>query len=110
MLIFAYCTPHSHNRPSHVASDPLHVMNKCISEIQNNFICLIMFVFVIRMPSMANKSDTSLGVLISDNISWNAHVDTVTKKANNMNAFLCRNLSSCPQHIKETCYKTFVRP
>ena len=37
-------------------------------------------------------------------------MDTVTKKANNITAFLRRNLSSCPQHIKETCYKTFVRP
>ena len=37
-------------------------------------------------------------------------MDTMTKKANNTTAFLRRNLSSCPQHIKETCYKTFVRP
>ena len=56
------------------------------------------------------KNAKYLGVLISDNLSWNAHVDTVTKKANNTTAFLRRNLSSCPQHIKETCYKTFVRP
>ena len=56
------------------------------------------------------KNAKYLGVLISDNPFWNAHVDTVTKKANNTTAFLRRNLSSCPQHIKETCYKTFVRP
>ena len=37
-------------------------------------------------------------------------VHTVTKKANNTTAFLRRNLSNCPQHIKDTCYKTFVRP
>ena len=51
-----------------------------------------------------------LGVLISDTLSWNAHVDTVTKKANNTTAFLRRNLSNCPQHIKDTCFKTVVRP
>ena len=31
------------------------------------------------------------GVLISENLSWNAHVNTVTKKANNTIAFLRRN-------------------
>ena len=36
--------------------------------------------------------------------------DTVTKKANNTTAFLHRNLSNSPQHIKDNCYKTFVRP
>ena len=56
------------------------------------------------------KNAKYLGVLINDNLSWNEHLDTVTKKANNTTAFLRRNLSSCPQHIKETCYKTFVRP
>ena len=56
------------------------------------------------------KNAKYLGVLISDTLSWNAHVDTVTKKANNTTAFLHRNLSNCPQHIKDNCYKTFVRP
>ena len=56
------------------------------------------------------KNAKYLGVLIGDTLSWNAHVDTVTKKANNTTAFLRRNLSNCPQHIKDTCYKTFVRP
>ena len=45
------------------------------------------------------KNAKYLGVLISDTLSWNAHVDTVTKKANNITAFLRRNLSNCPQHI-----------
>ena len=56
------------------------------------------------------KNAKYLGVLISDTLSGNAHVDTVTKKANNNIAFLHRNLSNCHQHIKDTCYKTFVRP
>ena len=34
-------------------------------------------------------------------------MDTVTKKANNMTAFLRRSVSSCPQ---QTCYKRFARP
>ena len=56
------------------------------------------------------KNAKYLEVLISDTLSWNAHVDTVTEKANNTTAFLRRNLSNCPQHIKDTCYKTFVWP
>ena len=43
-------------------------------------------------------------------LSWNAHIDTITKKANNTTAFLRRNLSTCPKEVKDACYKTFVRP
>ena len=32
------------------------------------------------------------------------------KKANDTNAFLMRNIRSCPQEIKATCYKALVRP
>ena len=56
-----------------------------------------------------NKNAKYLGVMISDTLSWNGHFDTVTKKANDTTAFLRRNLSNCPQHIKDTCYKTFAR-
>ena len=56
------------------------------------------------------KSGRYLGVSISDNLSWNAHVDQTTKKANNSLAFLRRNLTSCPQDIKAQSYKTLVRP
>ena len=51
-----------------------------------------------------------LGLTFSNTLSWNAHIDTITKKANNTTAFLRRNLSTCPKNIKGTCYKTFVRP
>ena len=43
-------------------------------------------------------------------MSWNAHIDNVSKKANNTTAFLHRNLSSCPKHVKVSCYRTFARP
>ena len=51
-----------------------------------------------------------LGVNISNNLSWNHHIDCVCKKANNTTAFLRRNLSSCPVSIKDKCYKMMVRP
>ena len=49
-----------------------------------------------------------LGLYISHNISWNHHIGTVTKKANNTNAFLSRNISSCPSKIKAQCYTTLL--
>ena len=49
-----------------------------------------------------------LGVTINNTLSWNSHIDIMTKKANNTTAFLRRNLSSCPADVK--CYKTLVRP
>jgi hypothetical protein len=50
-----------------------------------------------------------LGVSISNNLSWNHHIDGICKKANNTTAFLRRNLSHCPTTIKDKCYKTLVR-
>jgi hypothetical protein len=43
-------------------------------------------------------------------LSWNTHISSVAKKANNNRAFLSRNISSCPKKIKEQCYLTLVRP
>ena len=51
-----------------------------------------------------------LGLTFSNTLSWNSHIDTTTKKANNTTAFLRRNLSTCPRKVKDTCYRTFVRP
>ncbi|KAI0221088.1 hypothetical protein LSAT2_027493 [Lamellibrachia satsuma] len=51
-----------------------------------------------------------LGVTIDRKLTWNDHIDNITKKANNTRAFLQRNISSCPQAIKSRCYQTFVRP
>ena len=51
-----------------------------------------------------------LGVTIDSNLQWNAHHANIISKANQTLAFLRRNIPSCPQHVKNTCYKTFVRP
>ena len=56
------------------------------------------------------KNAKYLGLNICHNLSWNHHIGTVTKKANNINAFLSRNISSCPSKIKAQCYTTLVRP
>jgi hypothetical protein len=56
------------------------------------------------------KSAKYLELNISQNLSWNTHIDSTTKKANNILAFLKRNINSCPSKIKVQCYTTLVRP
>jgi hypothetical protein len=51
-----------------------------------------------------------LGLTISKNLSWNNHVNNITKKANSTLAFLQRNIGNCPQRAKTQAYNTFVRP
>ena len=56
-----------------------------------------------------NKTGQYLGVTIADNLTWNAHVDTTSKKANNSLAFPRRNLASCPRDNKAQSYQALVR-
>ena len=51
-----------------------------------------------------------LGVTIQSKLNWKPHINNITKKANNIRAFLQRNLSKCPRPVKEQAYKTYVRP
>lgn len=50
-----------------------------------------------------------LGLHISNNLTWNAHVDYVTNNANRMLGYLRRNFASAPSSLKLTLYKTLVR-
>ena len=56
------------------------------------------------------KGAKYLGVTIDRTLSWNEHINNVTKKANNTRAFLQRNINRCPEAIKTICYQAFVRP
>ena len=51
-----------------------------------------------------------LGVTIQGSLSWKAHVNNISKKANSTLGFLRRNLRKCPAKIKEQAYTTYVRP
>ena len=51
-----------------------------------------------------------LGVSIDEKLSWNDHILKVTNKARQANAFLRRNVSNCPTHVKCNIYKIMVRP
>ena len=50
-----------------------------------------------------------LGVELTSNLSWNRHIQIITKKANQKLAFLMRNLRNCPQIVKEKVYKSLIR-
>ena len=56
------------------------------------------------------KGAKYLGVTIDRTLSWNDHMNNVTKKANNTRAYLQSNINRCPEAIKTQCYQTFVRP
>ena len=50
-----------------------------------------------------------LGVIISSDLSWSPHVQSVYNRANSTLGFLRRNLRRCPTSLKETSYISLVR-
>ena len=51
-----------------------------------------------------------LGVTLQHKLSFTPHVNNTIKKAASIRQFLQRNLRGCSREVKETGYKTFVRP
>ena len=51
-----------------------------------------------------------LDLTFSNNLSWNKHIDNITKKANATCAFLRRNINSCSRQVKAQCFTTLVYP
>lgn len=51
-----------------------------------------------------------LGVDISSGLSWNSHIDRITANANRTLAFVKRNIRTKNTQVRETAYKTLVRP
>ena len=49
-----------------------------------------------------------LGVDISSHLSWDTHINRISKKANNTLGFLWRNIKIHPESLKSSAYK--VRP
>ena len=56
------------------------------------------------------KHHPYLGDELSDDLTWATHIGKVRGKANRSLNFISRNLYDCPQKVKETAYKSFVRP
>ena len=53
---------------------------------------------------------TYLGMELSSNLTWAAHIDKTTAKGNRQLGFLKRNLPINCAKVKETTYKGLVRP
>lgn len=51
-----------------------------------------------------------LGVTISQDLSWNKHIDKTCTTANKSLAFVRRNLKTKNENIRKVAYKTLVRP
>ena len=51
-----------------------------------------------------------LGVTITDDLSWETHVQNVVCKANRTLGFVRRNLKDCTKPVKDLTYKTMIRP
>ena len=56
------------------------------------------------------KSAKYLGCTISSDLKWNEHIKNICTKANKTIGFLKRNLNINNTTIKETAYKSLVRP
>ena len=56
------------------------------------------------------ESAKYLGVEISSDLSFDKHIDNITKKGLKTLGFLRRNLYPCSKQIKDMAYKTLVRP
>jgi hypothetical protein len=56
------------------------------------------------------SSHSYLGVCITDNLSWNKHIQDTCAKANRTLGFVKRNLYSCNQTTKLLAYSSLVRP
>jgi len=67
--------------------------------------------YKLHEQSLANvTSATYLGVTIAQDLSWNLHIKNICCKANRTLGFLRRNLKISAMKMKETAYKTLVRP
>jgi hypothetical protein len=51
-----------------------------------------------------------LGILISDDLKWSAHISNISKKANSTLGFIRRNLRRCPTTCRKQAYLALVRP
>ena len=69
------------------------------------------FQYILHGQTLESIDHTKyLGVHISRDLRWNTHADRVTSKANRTLGFVRRNLQTSSIKIKDTAYKTLIRP
>ena len=61
-------------------------------------------------PIEVTASHTYLGIGINNKLSWAEHISNTVSKANNILGIIRKNLYSCSPFVKETAYKSLVRP
>lgn len=50
-----------------------------------------------------------LGIQLTDNLSWHAHIEYIPNNANRSLGYIRRNFSKVPCHLKLILYKTLIR-
>ena len=55
------------------------------------------------------ENNPYLGLIISKDLKWNAHIDQISKKASSTLGFIQRNLRKCKPQCKKTAYISLVR-
>ena len=63
--------------------------------------------YVIRKTKIVSTAKY-LGITISSNITWNAHINNITLKAQKLLGFLRRNLQIKNEHTKSMTHKSLV--
>ena len=66
--------------------------------------------YIENFPIKDVTSAKYLGVTIDSKLTFNDHVQSITNKASQINAFIYRNLCQCPSTVKCNYYKSMVRP
>ena len=67
--------------------------------------------YQLHNQSLANVHSVKyLGVTITQDLDWDIHVHNISNKANKTLGFLRRNLKIGAVKLKDTAYKTMVRP
>ena len=56
------------------------------------------------------EANKYLRVTITNNLSWDRHIDNVAAKGNRTLAFIRRILRVCTKQVRETSYLTILRP
>ena len=86
-------------------------IDKCyIMHVAHKWNPLLMTYNMNGRPIEAAASHTYLGIGINNKLSWAEHISNTVSKANKVLGLLRRNLYSCSPFVKETAYKTLVRP
>ena len=86
-------------------------IDKCyIMHVTHKRNALLMTYNMNGRPIEVTASHTYLGIGINNKLSWAEHISNTVSKANKVLGLLRRNLYSCSPFVKETAYKSLVRP